>query len=72
MFRITWKLGFVCEFESWSNYISGNESIRMVIVCLYNIRGSESSCMGLKTWQFIVLLCSIRVLNYGLSLNPST
>ena len=40
----------LCEFKSWSNYVSGDESIRMVIVCLYNIRGGASSCMGLKTW----------------------
>ena len=51
MFCITWKLGFVCEFESWSNYVSSDKSIRIVIVCLYNVRGSESSCMGLKTRQ---------------------
>ena len=50
MFHIIWKLGFVCEFESWSNYISSDESIRMVIIHLDNVQGGASSCIGLKTW----------------------
>ena len=59
MFHIIWKLGFVSEFESWSNYVSSNESIRMVIVCLDNVRGGASSYIGLKTWQFSFALLRV-------------